>query len=57
VAVSGDLRFTTISAGGSHTCGIATDGVVYCWGANGDGQLGNGTFVASALPARVVGQP
>ena len=57
VAVSGDLRFTTISAGGAHTCGIATDGVAYCWGSNGGGELGDGTTTASAVPVRVVGQP
>ena len=32
-------RFTSISAGGDHTCGIA-EGVAYCWGSNQYGQLG-----------------
>src|SRR5205823_15129451 len=36
-AVAGDLRFTGISAGASHTCGVTTSGVVYCWGSNDDG--------------------
>ena len=39
-AVAGDLRFTGISAGASHTCGVTTSGVVYCWGSNDDGQVG-----------------
>ncbi len=38
--VAGDLRFTVLSSGASHTCGVATDGAVYCWGSNDDGQLG-----------------
>jgi alpha-tubulin suppressor-like RCC1 family protein len=33
----------TVSAGGGYTCGVTTDGAAYCWGYNGDGELGNGT--------------
>src|SRR5690606_16194017 len=39
---SGPVRFTTITAGNWHTCGSATNGKAYCWGHDGDGQLGNG---------------
>ena len=31
-------HFTQISAGGSHTCGLRSDGSVACWGSNEDGQ-------------------
>lgn len=35
--------WATVSAGTSATCGIrATDGALFCWGFNGEEQLGNG---------------
>ena len=51
--VSGDLKFTNVSAGFTHTCGLARDGVVFCWGANDSAQLGDGTIKNSAIPVRV----
>ena len=30
--------FASVSSGGFHTCGLATDGTVTCWGRNDDGQ-------------------
>lgn len=42
------LRFASISAGRWHTCALTVDGQAYCWGAGGNGQLGNGEFGASA---------
>lgn len=48
------VPFKSIIAGASHQCGIARDtGGAYCWGANGSGQLGNGTFTASRAPVPV----
>jgi TonB family protein len=39
--------------GDAHTCGLTRDGAVYCWGANGVGQLGAGTVgTSSAMPIR-----
>jgi alpha-tubulin suppressor-like RCC1 family protein len=43
-------KWRTVSAGGDHTCAIATlDGTGYCWGSNAEGELGLG-FDAAALP-------
>lgn len=58
---SGALRWSTVAIGWSHSCGITTDGVAYCWGssyagARGDGTMDpeNGTAVVTT-PRRVVG--
>lgn len=48
-----DLRFRQISAGGTHTCGITTDGATYCWGSNYNGELGIGSTKSSSTPTRV----
>lgn len=47
-ASSSALRTATVVAG--HTCGIATDGNVYCWGLNESGQLGAHNDLTSATP-------
>ncbi len=36
----GDVRWTQVAAGGSHTCATAGNGEAYCWGRNTQGQLG-----------------
>ena len=33
-----DSNYSTISAGGNHTCGVLTNGRAHCWGYNGDGR-------------------
>ena len=55
VAVSGGLTFTAVSAGYSHTCGIATGGAAYCWGDNSAGELGDGTTTNRSMPVAVAG--
>jgi alpha-tubulin suppressor-like RCC1 family protein len=41
------------SESGSN-CAVLADGTARCWGLNNEGQLGNGTVVASGLPVPVL---
>jgi alpha-tubulin suppressor-like RCC1 family protein len=49
----GVIKFVSITAGASHTCGVATDGKTYCWGLNSSGQLGIGTTTTALTPQAV----
>lgn len=40
----------TVAAGGDFTCAILVSNALMCWGHNEVGQLGNGTWVNSAVP-------
>lgn len=53
VPVAGRLRFLQLATGGRHTCGVSSDGAVYCWGFGGFGQLGNGAALDRDAPVRV----
>ncbi len=46
---------STVAAGGTHSCAIASAGGVHCWGANADGQLGDGTNTARSRAVAVSG--
>ena len=55
-AMSSSLVFTSIEAGRTHSCGLTAAGTAYCWGANQNGELGNGfDGIASAPPVLVLG--
>ncbi|HWH32175.1 MAG TPA: hypothetical protein VNU01_05835 [Egibacteraceae bacterium] len=43
-----------ISAGYNHTCSLNANGRAHCWGHNGFGQVGDGTFVFHHRPAKVL---
>jgi hypothetical protein len=47
------LRFLQISTGAQHTCGLAVNARVYCWGTNGNGELGNGGTNSSFTPTAI----
>ena len=44
-----------VAAGADHTCARQGSGLVFCWGKNSDGQLGDGTTLTRAAPVQVVG--
>ena len=52
---AGARRFTRVSVGYYHTCGVAADALGYCWGANFTGQLGDGTTTDRVTPVAIRG--
>jgi alpha-tubulin suppressor-like RCC1 family protein len=47
-------RIVALSLGSDHVLAIRKDGSVWAWGGNNSGQLGDGTFNASATPVAVI---
>jgi alpha-tubulin suppressor-like RCC1 family protein len=55
VGVFGLTNAVAVAAGGGHTCALLADDTGRCWGANGSGELGNGTTSVSRTPTTVAG--
>jgi alpha-tubulin suppressor-like RCC1 family protein len=45
--------FVAISAGANHVLAIKSDGTVWAWGLNGNGQLGDGSSTTRTSPVQV----
>ena len=50
---AGHTAWSYVAAGYEDTCAIA-DGALFCWGANENGQIGDGTTTDAALPTAVM---
>ncbi len=53
--VRDDPAIVAVGAGNGFSCALRSDGAAFCWGANGRGQLGDGTTTPSAAPVPVSG--
>ena len=47
----------SVAGGQYHSVALRSDGSVWAWGLNGNGQLGNGSTTASSTPVQVTGLP
>ena len=50
-----DTDWVAVSAGGNHTLGLKSNGTLWAWGFNYNGQLGDGTTNSSPTPVQVSG--
>jgi len=53
-AIPAGVYLTQIQSAGMFTCGLGSNGWVYCWGQNHGGQLGNGTNHNKLVPTQIL---
>ncbi|WP_240359520.1 hypothetical protein [Pyxidicoccus trucidator] len=46
---------SSYASGGNHSLALHSDGTVWAWGSNSEGQLGTGSTLNSAVPVRLSG--
>lgn len=47
------LTFISVATGNDHTLALSSEGLIYSWGRNNSGQLGDGTTSSRTLPGPV----
>ncbi len=52
VAMPAATTFTGLGLGSHHGCGFDAQGALWCWGMNGNGQIGDGTTLNRTTPVR-----
>ena len=58
IAAARNHYFQALTTGAAYSCGLAFNGAAFCWGENGDGQIGNGRVeVTTPSPSRVADPP
>jgi alpha-tubulin suppressor-like RCC1 family protein len=53
VQVAGGSQLVSLGVAQMHTCALDASGMAFCWGDNGNGELGRGRFSWSASPLAV----
>jgi len=53
--IGGITNWAQVSAGGSNSLGVTSNGIAYAWGSNDDGQIGDGTTTNRSSPVSVIG--
>ncbi|MDP3504707.1 MAG: carboxypeptidase regulatory-like domain-containing protein [Myxococcales bacterium] len=56
-AATGLSNLVDVECGTEHTVAVDSNGVVWTWGQNQQGMLGNNSRMASAVPVQVLGLP
>lgn len=52
--IAGGTNWNQVAIGGDHTAAIKTDGTLWIWGRNNNGQLGDNTVVSKSSPIQTV---
>lgn len=55
VLVSRGMLLTSVAGGERHSCGLTEAGLVFCWGRNLEGQLGDSSTIDRLQPVRARG--